>query len=179
MAAKQQSSTKLQTGDSESWVSNKMEPIRTDGFTEVAWLTVTQPNVCSLLELQRDVTRLVTCGFKRFNCHLLTHWGALVIDWKGSENPHGHLILKAKDDEVERFNSRLDSFDLEKQWRHRNVHIVSWDSKKTGAYDYALRRHLSQDDIFVCPRVYGRCRGGNRCPHEREHRKKLAAPVWE
>ena len=170
---------KLEIGDSESWGHNRVGPIYTEGFTEAGWLTVTQPNLCSLPELQRDVARLVTSGFKRLGCHLVVHWGALVIDWKGEENPHAHLILKVKDDELGRFRQRFDSFDLKRQWRHRDVHVARWDSKRTGAYDYALRKHQPQEDIFVCPRVYGRCRGGKACPHEREHRTKLAAPVWE
>ena len=131
-----------------------------DIWTEGLWVCVKGQKHTRRKELVNEVKRLIRHGFRRFNCHLKTIWSTEITKWNGEKDPHAHLIVLCRTDELERFWVRYKNFNLEAAWAYeRNVFIERFNAKyKQGAYIYALAKHSVEEQIYTCPKYYNRCK---------------------
>ena len=169
----------LLTYDPANEVESKMfrRPKNEDLFTPVLFVTISRPNLPNwfaldgeeqarvrILQRKRlcaDVRRFGSILSRKVKCHL----DATAAGGCYNGNPHLHAILEAPNEELDKFESRINSFSPELVTSF-NFDFVRWCpilDGGGGSYLY-VANHPEQERFKFCPRQRTSCRKG-RCPH--------------
>ena len=131
-----------------------------DGFTPVAFATLTAKNKTQLWKLLDGVSGFIwDCG-KSTKVHLKPH-----IGYEDGKNTHAHLILSVPDYELERWANKSSRFKPWKSWRFKTLDFQEWEEGHD-TFGYVLEKHTPLFPDVVCPRRSRRCRSG-KCRHSK------------
>ncbi|HIA02881.1 MAG TPA: hypothetical protein EYN06_00415 [Myxococcales bacterium] len=129
-----------------------------DDWTEVSWVTLTEPNETTHRHLVKDSKKFIQRLAEFVGCHIAMIWGL-----QGRPNTHMHGAICVPQHEAERYSQRIKKFKVSKQWVFRDHHFEQWQPGH-GTYTYILEKHFPQEVIWACPKRYARCKkGGSGC----------------